>query len=196
MKKAIYYISAILLGFTSCTKDEVQDVPITYGVKQVANNLLCTYSEATRLVQLLEIVDKWDKAETSTEKTNIVNRYFGELTAIKNYGDSIVISDFGTIITGGTSFNDHNVQWIYKEPVHLVDNNNMITLHVNTFTVHRKGVDNIQVIGKDLYWRYLKNSYSYMYDVKQNNDKQSLVEGVCDMESGRGTCRESEDVEV
>lgn len=185
MKKAIFYISAIIIGFSSCTKDEAPDVPQTLGVRQVSDNLVGAYHEASKLVQILEAVDQWNRAETSAEKQSIVNRYFGETTALKNYGDSIVIVDFGTVITNGVAFNEPDAQWSYKESFSLWgygETNAPSIVHTNLYHVQRKGADLFHITGTNLYSRYIKNSYTYALDVEQQNERLNKVTGECDME--------------
>lgn len=185
MKKAIFYISAFIIGFTSCTKDETPDVPLTMGVRQVSDNLIAAYNESSKLVQILEAVDRWDRAETSAEKENIVKRYFGEISGLKDYGDSIVIVDFGTVITKGVSFSEPGAQWSYKETFTLWtygETNAPSTVHTNLYHVQRKGADLFHVTGTNLYSRYIKNSYTYALDVVQQNERLNTVTGECDME--------------
>lgn len=185
MKKAIFYISAFIIGFSSCTKDDAPDVPFTQGIRQVSDNLVGAYQEASKLVQILEVVDQWNRAETTAEKQSIVNRYFGETTALKNYGDSIVIVDFGTVITKGVAFNELDAQWSYKESFSLWtydETNAPSTVHTNLYHVQRKGTDLFHITGTNLYSRYIKNSYTYALDVEQQNERFHTVTGECDME--------------
>ena len=110
-----------------------------------------------RKVDVALKADHWLNATTTGERDSIASRYFGEMK-LTLVGDTLMLEDYGVIITTGKSIRDAGTTWqLYSEADDL------------PFIVSIANEDGIlQTTGKCIGFYYNKINYSLHFQPKEN----------------------------